>query len=100
MIMLYWGIGKEILKRQEEEEWGSKVIDCLSKDLKDGFLDMQEFSSQNLKYMRKLAKSWSSDVFVQQCCTNSVGSNRILFRKGELEQTLVVAGFATTAMDG
>ena len=31
MICLYWNIGKAILKKQEEEGWGTKVIDRMSK---------------------------------------------------------------------
>lgn len=27
LVLLYWGIGKEILARQESEGWGAKFID-------------------------------------------------------------------------
>jgi predicted nuclease of restriction endonuclease-like (RecB) superfamily len=85
--MLYWGIGKEILKRQEEGGWDSKVIDRLSKDLRGEFLDMQGFSSRNLKYMRKLAKSWSDDVIVQQVAAQILWlSNRILLARASLSR--------------
>jgi len=44
MICLYWSIGKAILQKQEEEGWGTKVIDRMAKDLKDAFPDMSGFS--------------------------------------------------------
>ena len=33
LMLLYWKIGKEILTRQQQEAWGSKVIERLVKDL-------------------------------------------------------------------
>ncbi|MFN7923875.1 MAG: DUF1016 N-terminal domain-containing protein [Bryobacteraceae bacterium] len=32
LVLLYWGIGREILARQQEEGWGSKVVDRLAQD--------------------------------------------------------------------
>lgn len=58
LIRLYWRIGKEILARQEDEGWGAKVIDRLSKDLRSSFPDTKGLSPTNLKYMRMFAASW------------------------------------------
>ncbi|MCA6518402.1 MAG: DUF1016 domain-containing protein, partial [Pseudanabaena sp. M110S1SP2A07QC] len=33
LVLLYWQIGREILQRQGQEGWGTKVIDRLAKDL-------------------------------------------------------------------
>ncbi|MBW2069586.1 MAG: DUF1016 family protein [Deltaproteobacteria bacterium] len=66
LILLYWEIGRMILKRQKEEGWGSKVIDRLAKDLKQEFPDMKGFSSRNLKYMRAFAEAYPDRKFVQQ----------------------------------
>lgn len=66
MICLYWNIGKAILNKQTEEGWGSKVIDRMSKDLRDAFPDMSGFSPRNIKYMRKFAEIWDDFEFVQR----------------------------------
>jgi len=66
MIELYWEIGNEILTRQKNEGWGAKVIDRLSKDLKDAYPELNGFSPRNLKYMRKFAEYWSDVSIVQQ----------------------------------
>ena len=66
MVMLYWDIGASILKRQQTEGWGAKVIDRLSFDLKEAFPDMKGFSSRNLKYMRKFAEHWVDRGIVQE----------------------------------
>src|SRR5512145_416607 len=55
-ILMYWDIGHDILKKQNEAGWGAKVIDRMSFDLKEEFPDMSGFSARNLKYMRKFAQ--------------------------------------------
>jgi hypothetical protein len=37
MLKSYWSVGQEILDRQHEQGWGSKVTDRLSTDLKNRF---------------------------------------------------------------
>jgi predicted nuclease of restriction endonuclease-like (RecB) superfamily len=64
--LMYWQIGNDILRKQENEGWGTKVIDRLSKDLKEAFPDMSGFSPRNLKYMKKFAESWPDEEIVQQ----------------------------------
>ncbi|MEO0768322.1 MAG: PDDEXK nuclease domain-containing protein [Cyanobacteria bacterium J06649_4] len=66
LIALYWQIGKEIIAKQKEEGWGSKVIVQLSKDLKREFPDMSGFSQTNLKYMKTFAEAWPDWEFGQQ----------------------------------
>ena len=66
LVLLYWQIGRDILKRQEQEGWGAKVIEKLAKDLKVEFPEMKGFSSRNLKYMRAFAESYPEESIVQQ----------------------------------
>ena len=54
LVLLYWGIGKEIVARQQAAGWGSKVIDQLATDLRRSFPEMKGLSPRNLKYMRAL----------------------------------------------
>jgi predicted nuclease of restriction endonuclease-like (RecB) superfamily len=58
LVLLYWGIGKEILTRQQAEGWGSKVIERLAEDLRLEFPEMKGLSPRNLKYMRAFAEAW------------------------------------------
>lgn len=66
LIVLYWDIGNKILKRQTEEGWGSKVIENISKDLRNEFPEMKGLSSRNLVYMQTFAKSFSDPKITQQ----------------------------------
>ncbi len=66
LVLLYWGIGKEILQRQASEGWGSKVVDRLAQDLRAEFSEMKGLSRTNLLYMRSFAEVWSEESIVQQ----------------------------------
>ena len=66
VTLLYWEIGCDILQRQKEEGWGSKVIKRLSSDLKREFPELKGFSSRNLLYMRKLAEAYPEREIVQR----------------------------------
>jgi predicted nuclease of restriction endonuclease-like (RecB) superfamily len=66
MNLLYWQIGKEILRRQEKEGWGTKVIDRLSHDLREEFPDSKSYSPRNLKFMRQYATVWPDKTIVKQ----------------------------------
>jgi predicted nuclease of restriction endonuclease-like (RecB) superfamily len=66
LVLLYWGIGRDILARQESEGWGAKVVDRLALDLGRAFPEMTGLSARNLKYMRAFAEAWPDLEFVQQ----------------------------------
>jgi predicted nuclease of restriction endonuclease-like (RecB) superfamily len=66
VLATYWGIGRDILDRQQEEGWGTKVIDRLSADLRDRFPGSRGFSARNLKYMRAFAAAWPDWQILQQ----------------------------------
>lgn len=66
LVLLYWQIGREILQRQEQQGWGSKVIERLARDLKSEFPSMSGLSPRNLKYMRTFAEAWPDESIVQQ----------------------------------
>lgn len=53
LIRLYWELGRMIVKKQEEANWGASVVEQLATDLKSEFPDMTGFSRSNLFYMRQ-----------------------------------------------
>ncbi len=66
LVLLYWQIGQEILARQQQQGWGTKVIERLAKDLKAAFPDMKGFSRTNLLYMKLFAEAYPDEQIVQQ----------------------------------
>jgi predicted nuclease of restriction endonuclease-like (RecB) superfamily len=65
LVLLYWGIGKEILSRQEEEGWGKNIIPRLAKDLRSQFPAMDGLSPRNLGYMKAFAEAWPDEAILQ-----------------------------------
>lgn len=66
LIILYWNIGNNILKRQDKEGWGSKVIENISKDLRKEFPEMKGLSARNLVYMQTFAKAYPDFSITQE----------------------------------
>jgi len=66
LVLLYWSIGRDILARQLDEGWGTRVIDRLSADLRRDFPEMTGLSARNLKYMRAFAEAHPDREIVQQ----------------------------------
>ncbi len=69
LVALYWQIGNDILQRQQQQGWGSKVIEQLAHDLRKAFPELKGFSRSNLLYMRAFAESWydfQDNAIVQQ----------------------------------
>jgi predicted nuclease of restriction endonuclease-like (RecB) superfamily len=77
LILLYWHIGKEILKRQEIEGWGMGVIDRLSADLHATFPQMRGFSARNLGYMKVFAKTYPDETILQTLSAKLTWSHNI-----------------------
>lgn len=52
LIKLYWDLGKDIVEKQEQEGWGSKVLEKVAKDLQNEFPGVEGFSRSNIFYIR------------------------------------------------
>ena len=68
MVVMYWDIGRMILKRQAAEGWGAKVIDRLSLDLRTTYPEMEGLSSRNLLSMRAFAATISDSGNSETAC--------------------------------
>ena len=85
MVLLYWDIGAQILKKQNNQGWGAKIIDRLSYDLRQQFPEMKGFSPRNLKYMRSFSAAWPERTIVQRCVAQlSWRHNIVLLEKLKL----------------
>ncbi|MEA2027700.1 MAG: PDDEXK nuclease domain-containing protein [Campylobacterota bacterium] len=68
MLAMYWEIGQSISQKVEVMNWGSSIVEQLSKDLKKLFPNHKGFSRTNLFYMKKWFEFYSVMEFekVQQ----------------------------------
>ena len=58
LLWTYWNIGNELPFRTKTNAWGVKVINSLSKDLRNKFPAIKGFSARNLLYMRQFAEAY------------------------------------------
>jgi len=66
LILLYWELGKAIVMKQNEANWGDGLIKQLSKDLIAEFPHTKGFSERNLKYIRQWFKFYNQDIQIGQ----------------------------------
>ena len=86
-INLYWEIGEEIYRQQEENGWGKSIVQVLSKELQKEFPGAKGYSTANLWRMRnfyltyrdseKLAPlvreiSWSNNIIIMEKCNDDL----------------------------
>ena len=48
LLQLYWEIGDEIDRQQQEQGWGKSVVEILAQELQKEFPGVQGFSARNL----------------------------------------------------
>ncbi|MFL9484539.1 YhcG family protein [Chitinophagaceae bacterium LWZ2-11] len=87
LIALYWEIGKSIMEKQKEHNWGKSIVQNLAEDLQKEFPGTGGFSSDNLWRMRKFYLKysmneklapmvqeigWSHNVLVMEKCKDDL----------------------------
>ncbi len=58
LIKLYWDIGKDIVEKQKQEGWGSKVLEKVAKDLQNELPGIEGFSRRNMFIMRAFYQAY------------------------------------------
>ena len=65
LLYLYWEIAKGIVEKQRNSNWGDKVVERLSEELKIEFPHMKGFSKRNIELMRKWYIYWNEEFTKQ-----------------------------------
>lgn len=78
LINLYWDLGKEIVAKQEESQWGDGLIKQLSTDLQQEFPDMKGFSISNIKYIKQWYLFYCKHVTIGQQVVGQLENTNIL----------------------
>jgi len=66
LVTLYWDIGRGIVEKQKELNWGESVVEMVAADLRDAFPDMSGFSPRNVWDMKRLYEAYTSPDFLSQ----------------------------------
>ncbi|WP_310993391.1 PDDEXK nuclease domain-containing protein [Aequorivita marina] len=83
LLELYWEIGKDIIERQENTDWGSKFIEQTAIELRNEFPQIRGFSRRNLYAIRQWYKFYSEKhQFVPRSVAQIPwGHNRLIITK-------------------
>lgn len=84
LIEFYWELGKMISEKQLLTNWGDKLINQISLDLKEEFPEMNGLSTSNLKYCKRFYLFYSSnDILIGQQLVDQIpwGHNIMVFSK-------------------
>jgi len=79
MLLHYWKIGHFILFNQKQLGWGGKVIERISKAIRDKYPEKKGYSPRNLKYMCQFAKLYPIETL-----------GNLLWANRELESPTIV----------
>ena len=84
LIKFYWELGKMISEKQEFYSWGEKLIEQISKDLKEEFPDIKGFSTRNIKYIRNFYAFYNNSEIRQQLVAQIPwGHNILIYSKSK-----------------
>ena len=62
LIRLYFYLGEQLYEKMKTAQWGDKVMEHLSQDLKTAFPEMKGFSVRNLKYCYKFYEFYTTSI--------------------------------------
>lgn len=72
-INLYWEIGEEIYRQQQENGWGKSIVQVLSKELQKEFPGAKGYSAANLWRMRNFYLTYCGRKNSHHWCEKLVG---------------------------
>ncbi len=83
LLELYWDIGKEVVEKQKNADWGSGFIEQFASDLRNSFTDIKGFSKRNVYAMRQWYLFYSEQFeFVPQAVAQIPwGHNRLIISR-------------------
>jgi len=72
LILFYWELGRMIVEKQKNSNWGNKLIEQLATDLKKELPGISGFSRTNLYAMRKFYLYFTSVKFQEEINDSSI----------------------------
>lgn len=66
LVTLYWDIGRGIVEKQQELNWGESVVEMVAAELRAAFPNMTGFSARSVWEMKRLYEAYSAPDFLSQ----------------------------------
>ncbi len=89
MLKFYFGLGRDIVRMEKDQPWGSGFLKRLSVDLKMQMPDAECFSITNLNYIRYFYLLYSHIVIFPQLGEELTKHEKLPKAGAELNQTLI-----------
>ena len=84
-LLFNWQLGRDLVTRKAEEQWGTGVVEQLSMDLQAAFPESKGFSTTNLWYMKKWYKFYSTQDAIEKL--HQLG--------GEIDESQIIPSYGT-----
>ena len=78
LITMYYEIGKYLSKKIKEEKWGSKVIENISKEIKNKYPTLKGFEKRGLYRMIQFYETYIGNEIVSTLLTQISWSNNLM----------------------
>lgn len=79
MLHMYWDIGKLLQNKIDEANWGDKLLERLSIDLKNEYPTVKGFTTRNCRYMMQFYRGYNQELtFVKLPVSQIEGSNEMV----------------------
>ena len=84
-LLFNWQLGRDLVTRKAEEQWGTGVVEQLSMDLQAAFPESKGFSTTNLWYMKKWYEFYSTQDAIEKL--HQLG--------GEIDESQIIPSYGT-----
>lgn len=64
-LQLYWDLGKMIVEKQQQTQWGKSIVEKIAKELQTEFTGEKGFSARNLWLMKQFYELYSQNTILQ-----------------------------------
>lgn len=81
-LRLCYTLGKIIDNRFEQEKWGAKVLDTISKQLQQELPGLRGFSGSNLRKMRLFYNFWKDEISILPSLTDKLDNYNPMQKPG------------------
>ena len=102
-LLFNWQLGRDLVTRKAEEQWGSGVVEQLSMDLQAAFPESKGFSTTNLWYMKKWYEFYSTQDAIEKLhqlggeiqSSANQSITKLHHQGGEIDESQIIPSYGT-----
>ena len=102
-LLFNWQLGRDLVTRKAEEQWGTGVVEQLSMDLQAAFPESKGFSTTNLWYMKKWYEFYSTQDAIEKLhqlggeiqSSDNQSITKLHHLGGEIDESQIIPSYGT-----